>query len=75
MLAGAFAVGLFGFGSSSCTYRQEVGASTSHSPGVVIEYDLPYDYLSAKYRQLYRTDPHWFHRHNEASYYNPYVGK
>ncbi len=65
LLAGAVAIVLFGIGSSSCTSCHQVGVAASHSPGIVVEYDLPYDYMSGKYRQLYRTNPHWFHNHYE----------
>ena len=75
MLAGAFAIGLLSFGSSSCTCHREASATVPHISGVAVEHDLPYDYLSGKYRQLFRTDPQWFHRHSEPDYYNPYVSK
>jgi hypothetical protein len=75
LLAAAVAFLLFGFASSSCTSRHELGASAAHSPGITVEYDLPNDYLSAKYRQLYRTDPDWFHNHHQPDYYGYPAGK
>ena len=75
LFAGAIALVALSLGTSSCTHRHQVGASTGYSSDMTVEYDLPYDYLSGKYRQLYRTDPDWFHRHRGGSYYSPYAGK
>lgn len=62
------AVAILACGLSSCACRHDVGVTVPHISSVAVEYDLPYDYLSAKYRELYRSDPHWFYRHCEQAY-------
>jgi len=59
----ASALGIVMLGTSGCTSCQTVGVSSTHNHGVKVDYDLPIDYLSGDYRQLYRTNPQWFHNH------------
>ena len=53
----ACATAVFMLGTSACTHRQTVSVKVDH--------DLPFDYMSGKYRQLFRTNPHLFHSHND----------
>lgn len=62
-------------GTSACTSRQTVGVASWHDHGVKVDYNLPVDYLSGKYRQLYRTNPHWFHNHYEQGQGETYYSK
>jgi len=63
-------------GASACTCRHTVDVASSWQDyGVKVDYNLPVDYMSGKYRQLYRTDPHWFHHHAEREQDRAYYSK